>query len=384
MAVLSSRVALVRCEDYDPARVSDALSRGLELLGGVAAFVRPGEPVLLKPNLLAPDPPEKCTTTHPAVFRAAARIFQAAGSTVSYGDSPAMGFPAATARAAGLAAVAAELGVALGDFATPVEVPFPDGRQHKRFTLAQGVVRHGGALVNLPKFKTHGLLRMTCAVKNLFGCVPGLLKSEYHVTLTHAHPFARMLVDLNRLLRARLHIVDAVLAMDGNGPRSGTPFPLRLIALSADPVAVDAVLCRRVGVDPAVAPTSRYGLEDGLGTYREEDIEVVGDAQAQLPVRPFAADRVPPSESAPVRHRWLKSLVVPRPEIIAARCTRCGTCVRICPVRPKALNWTEEGHLRPPRYDHDHCIRCYCCQELCPERAITIRHPLLGRLIRRR
>jgi uncharacterized protein (DUF362 family)/NAD-dependent dihydropyrimidine dehydrogenase PreA subunit len=377
-----SRVVLVRCTDYDPVRVEEAMHRGMELLGDLSGLVPPGEPVLLKPNLLAPNPPAKGVTTHPSVFRAAIRLFQAAGSLVTFGDSPAAGSPAFVARAAGLLPVAIEHGVELVDFITPVEVPFPQGRQHKKFTLAKGVVEHHGALVSLPKFKTHGLVRMTCAVKNLFGCIPGLLKAEFHVKLPNAHPFARMLVDLNLLLRARLHIVDGIQAMQGNGPRSGEPYPLQVLAMSTDPVALDAVLCRLVGVDPTLPPTAKYGLEYGLGTFREAEIEILGEIPA--PKRHFTANRVPPAEAEPMGAvRWLKNLIVPRPVISARQCTHCGNCVKICPVTPKALDWHQGDRRQPPRYDYDRCIRCYCCQELCPERAIRIRTPWLGRLIRR-
>lgn len=381
-----SRVVLLRCESYDPALVEETLRRGLELLGGVGRFVRPGEPVLLKPNLLAPDPPEKCTTTHPSVFRAAARLFQAAGSAVAYGDSPAAGSPAFCARAAGLESAARELGVTLADFVTPVEVAYPAGRQNKQFILAKAVadLAGRGALVNLPKLKTHGFMRLTGAVKNTFGCIPGLLKAEFHVKLTDPHQFARMLVDLHALVRPRLNILDGVLGMEGNGPRGGNPFPMRVLALSADPVALDAVMARLMGVDPLLPPTTRYGQEFGLGTAQEDGIELLGDALDGLRPRHFEALKAPIAAREPGSlSRFAKHWIVPRPEIEAARCTRCGTCVKMCPVSPKALDWAQGDHGRPPVYDYDRCIRCYCCQELCPEKAIRIRRPWLGRLIRR-
>ncbi|NTV52449.1 MAG: DUF362 domain-containing protein [Candidatus Firestonebacteria bacterium] len=379
-----SRVALVRCESYDAEVVEKALARGLALLGGAAVFVRPGEPVLLKPNLLTPDPPERCVTTHPAVFQAVARLFQAAGSAVVYGDSPAVGSPASVAKKAGLEAVAAELGVTLADFVTPVEVSFPAGRQNKKFILAKAVADNTHALVNLPKMKTHGLMRATGAVKNLFGCVPGLLKAEFHVKLPNAHPFARMLVDLNLCVRPRLSIMDGVMAMQGNGPRSGTPLPVHALLISNDPVALDAVVTRLMDMDPQVPPTAQYGRESGLGTYLQEEIEILGDTVEALRPRRFKANKLAVSEKEPKGSvKFLKQWLVPRPVIARRRCTRCGTCVKMCPVSPKAVDWKAGDKSRPPVYTYDRCIRCYCCQELCPERAIKIRTPLLGRIVRR-
>ena len=73
--------------------------------------------------------------------------------------------------------------------------------------------------------------------------------------------------------------------------------------------------------------------------------------------------------------------VVPRPVIRKDRCTRCGTCVKMCPVTPKAVDFRKPDPGEPPEYDYGLCIRCYCCQEVCPDNAIEVETPLLGRLI---
>jgi uncharacterized protein (DUF362 family)/NAD-dependent dihydropyrimidine dehydrogenase PreA subunit len=379
-----SIVAVVRCETYADAEVSAAVAAGIELLGGIGQFVKPGETLLLKPNLLAPDSPEKCVTTHPAVFAAVAEKFLAAKVKLVYGDSPGLGAPRQVAQRTGILERAENLGLSLADFTSPVEVPFPAGLQHKRFTLAAAAARHRGAIVNLPKFKTHGFMRLTSAVKNLFGCVPGLLKAEYHVKLPDAHAFARMLVDLNLLLGARLHVLDGIQAMEGNGPRSGTPLHLGVLLFSADPVALDATAARLIGLNPGKIPTTRYGAAAGLGHFAMDEIDVRGEPLVNFRPRSFQIDHTPiPETAAGARKNWLKARIVPRPVIQAKRCTRCGTCVKICPVAPKALAWRDAGHIRPPAYDYQKCIRCYCCQEMCPEKAIVIKTPWLGKWIRR-
>jgi MinD superfamily P-loop ATPase len=63
-----------------------------------------------------------------------------------------------------------------------------------------------------------------------------------------------------------------------------------------------------------------------------------------------------------------------------ARCTRCGRCIRICPVDPKALSWPERKNAAPVHH-MEHCISCFCCQEACPSRAVSIKRPLVGRLL---
>jgi len=217
-----SKVALVRCESYEPEAVSKAVAKGLDLLGGMSQFIQPDERIVLKPNLLVGDAPDKLIGPHPLVFGAAARQALAVTRNLSYGDSPGFGKPANQARRAGLGAEAAALGIPLADFENGREVQFKDSPFLKHFTLANGVLDADG-LISICKLKTHALTRITGAVKNQFGCVPGLLKGEFHIQLPNPLVFGRMLVVLNLYIRPRLYVMDGICAMEGNGPRGGTP-----------------------------------------------------------------------------------------------------------------------------------------------------------------
>jgi uncharacterized protein (DUF362 family)/ferredoxin len=375
-----SRVALVQCGSYRISEVERAVARGLELLGGVGSFVASGDKIVLKPNLLVGRSPERCVTTHPSVFRAVATLFQSAGAVLTYGDSPGFGKPQTAAQRAGLFDVAQDLGIPLAEFTRGETVSFPEGRQNKQFTVAQGVLDADG-IVSLSKMKTHGLTRITGAIKNQFGCIPGPLKAEFHARLPMADVFSRMLVDLNRLLKPRLFIMDGVVAMEGNGPQNGTPRPMNVLLFSSDPVALDATFCRLVDLDPQLVLPIRYGAALGLGN--SEDVEIVGDPIDALVQRNFVVNRRPASTTdEPGRpSRLARRFVVPKPVIREAACTHCGTCVSVCPVTPKAVEFRGSGRSEPPVHDYRRCIRCYCCQELCPEGAIEVVVPLLGRLI---
>lgn len=372
------RVAVIRCHSYDMPLVAEAVSRGLDLLGGASAFVRPGERILLKPNLLVASQAQDAVTTHPAVFRAVAEALSGAGATLSWGDSPAIGTGLGAGKRAGIAEVAAELGVEAADFGPGRTVSFAEGNLIKQFTVANAALDADG-IVSLPKLKTHALTRMTGAVKNQFGCVPGMLKGEFHTRMPNIERFSQMLVDLNLLLRPRLYVMDAIVAMEGNGPRGGDPREVGVLLLSADPVAVDALGCRIMALDAALVDTITFGEAWGLGST---DIEIVGD---DLPV--FEDYRVNRSRQSTtggaMGNRFGRRLLTPRPYVIEERCTRCGTCVKVCPVDPKAVAFPGGDTSRAPEHRYAECIRCYCCQEMCPERAIEVKTPLLGKVIRR-
>jgi uncharacterized protein (DUF362 family)/Pyruvate/2-oxoacid:ferredoxin oxidoreductase delta subunit len=379
-----AQVALIRCNSYEYAEVQSAVKRGLDLLGGADRFAKKGQKVLLKPNLLVGEAPEKCVNTHHVVFRAVAELFIETGALVTYGDSPAFGSTSFAAKRCGIQEAAHDLNIPEADFKTAVEVFYGKGVQNKKFTVAKAVTDND-VIVSLPKLKTHAFEKFTGAVKNQFGCVPGVRKGEYHIKLPDAVQFARMLVDLNGLVNPALYIMDGVMAMEGNGPRGGKPRRMNLLLFSTDPIALDATVCRLLGVDPERVPTIAAGAEAGAGTYAESGIELLGDDPSWFKTPDFDINRAPVAvyKTKGVM-RFINNRLVPRPVINEDACTACGTCVTMCPTDPKSVNWQGEDRIGPPLHNYKTCIRCYCCQEVCPESAIILRPPLIRRLFVRR
>ncbi|NLN94198.1 MAG: DUF362 domain-containing protein [Candidatus Hydrogenedens sp.] len=376
-------VALIRCDAYEEEKVFQAVQRGVELLGGASRFFKEGEALLLKPNVLSGKSPDRAITTHPTVFRAVIKLFQEAGATLSYGDSPGFGKVETVVQKAGLAPVAKEYGVPLANFSEGRTISFPEGTMSKQFTIAEGVLEADG-IVSLSKLKTHALTRMTGAVKNQFGCIPGLLKGEFHGRMQRIDHFASMLADLTRLLAPRLYIMDGIVGMEGNGPGNGTPIDLRVLLFSTDPVALDAAACHIVCLDPKLVPTIVKGKEQGLGVY--DTIHWLGDPLEDFLCPEFDVNRKrdwSKDASGKLSSRLIKNYVTPRPVILKDKCTVCGTCVKVCPVDPKALQFPKGDKTVPPEFDYSRCIRCYCCQEMCPDSAIIVKTPLLGNLIHR-
>jgi uncharacterized protein (DUF362 family) len=379
-----AKVALIRCMDYEEENVLRAVRKGLDLIGGASQFAKPGESILLKPNMLAGDAPGKCTTTHPSVFKAVGQVFLETGANINYGDSPGFGSPESVSKKTEIGIAASDLGIPLADFVQGREILFAEAVQNKKFFLANGVLDSDG-IISLPKLKAHAFAKITGAIKNQFGCVPGTRKAEYHVKIPDSRNFARMLVDLNAYLKPRLYIMDGILAMEGNGPRGGNPKPMNVILFSTDPIALDATICRMMRLDPSLVPTIVYGAEANLGTYQEKEIEILGDNLESFMDPTFEVNREVIKQTTPSKtFSWIRNSLVNKPVIDEKKCVKCGVCVQVCPVKPKAVDWHDgTNHDKVPTYKYERCIRCFCCQELCPESAIYIKPPWFRKVIRK-
>jgi uncharacterized protein (DUF362 family)/Pyruvate/2-oxoacid:ferredoxin oxidoreductase delta subunit len=338
----------------------------VDLLGGITAFIKPGERVLIKPNLLKASPPDRAVVTHPEILRAVIRLVHEAGAEAVVGDSPGFGELRRVCEKSGILDVIEEEGADLADFEQAVKIK-NRGRFH-HFEIAR-TVHDADAVINVPKLKTHGMMTITGAVKNLFGCIPGKRKVQWHFNAgVNREAFARMLVELCALIKPRLTVMDAVVGMEGNGPGSGDPRTIGLVLAGADPVAVDVVSGSLLGADPALLYVIRAAAEAGIGETHLGRIAVAGEPLGAVSVRGF---RLPPQEHLEWRlPEWarglLKDALTTRPVIDHEACIRCGICQGHCP--QGAIG--EAGKQLEIRYRD--CIRCFCCQEFCPRGAITV------------
>ena len=377
---MKSRVVLIPCGTYAEEQVYEKLKTGIRLLGGLEAFVRKEEKVLLKLNLVRSAPAERAVTTHPAVAAALARIFWEEGyERLAAGDSCGFGSPVKIMEDLGLGPAFQLYHTEMREFREGVPTEFPEGVHAKRFMLAREVLE-ADALISVCKMKTHALEYITGAVKNQYGCVQGFHKAKGHTLYSDPVSFARMLGDLNRLVKPRLYILDGITAMEGNGPTSGDPVPMRLLLLSADPVALDSVFCHLIHLDPQLVPTNVQGEQMGLGTRRPENIELLteeGPMELSQAVERYGNPDFRVKRSREKARGWMGAVGIfkifrRKPRIRGDLCRKCGVCVESCPVEGKALHFTD-GRDKPPVYDYKKCIRCFCCQEMCPHRAIFVK-----------
>ena len=371
---MPSRVSIHEIRTYDPAAVAVALRALLEPLGGIGAFLRAGQTVLLKPNILQGAAPEKMVTTHPAILRAVIELCQATGARVLVGENPGVGDPTKIARSAKLLPVIEESGAEWVDLTITRQFDAPENTIGRRLSLPS-ILDEIDLLITLPKPKTHAQLTYTGAIKNQFGLIPGIAKARYHYRLETREYLAALLVDINRIAKPGLAIMDGIIGMEGLGPSAGSPREIGVLIAGADLNAVDVVACKLVGIDPARVPTIQAAAEVGYGASSLGEIEVVGADLAKLRLTDFM--RVPELVSPlrilplpPAAQRWIRRQWQPRPRIDVSRCTRCGICATGCPVEPSAIDPQTETDRQ---VNDATCIRCYCCHEFCPEQAIDLK-----------
>ncbi|MCF6178347.1 MAG: DUF362 domain-containing protein [Geopsychrobacter sp.] len=360
-----NRVGLQALTDYAPEKTRSALELLLAPLGGMGRFVKPGQRVLLKPNLLAGKSADQAVTTHPEIVRAVAQMVQDAGGSVTLGDSPGIGGAASVARKCGIMTVVEELGIQFNPFDDAVKI-HPQGRTFQELEVARALLE-ADVVINLPKLKTHQMMGLTCAVKNMFGAIVGLRKPRLHLQAgSDKALFALMLLELCEQLQPALTIVDAVVGMEGDGPGSGDTVQIGVLIAGENPLSVDRIAAEIVGMHPQQIWTLKLALQTKREGAKLETIEIVGESVAALKIDGFKMARQTDinGRMPGFMQRLLKQALTARPVPDHALCTRCAICVKHCP--PAVMSISQQQL----KIDYKSCIRCFCCQELCPQGAL--------------
>ena len=364
------------------AAVADAVEHIFTALPA-AGRLTPESRVLIKPNLLAAHEPACAVTTHPHVLRGVILALQKRGvQSIVVADSPGGFVSPANVRAifqqCGVQAVCDELGATAWSDCESIGEKAGPGSLVRRFTLIEPALSCD-FIVNLPKLKTHVLTGLSGAVKNLFGCVPGLRKTEFHMRFPDKEDFGQMLADLCETVQADIHIVDALLAMEGDGPGSGgTPRQLDMLLGSEDPYQLDLALCRYINMPPAQVPYLAAAMRQGLCPPAFDPALLVCEAALKAPIEGFCPPRTyegkvdfsinVPAFLRPAFSFLARGAAAPRPVVRKAKCIGCGKCAGICPQDIIALP------SKKAVISYKKCIRCFCCHEICPVQAIEVRH----------
>ena len=371
-------VSIRKCGSYNAEETFRAVKEGLEAIG---FRIKTGSSVLLKPNIIGQNTPDQCTTTHPSVVEAVCRIFKESGCSVTIGDSSAFyqgGGTREGLRTSGMSAVARRYGAALLPFEATYLVKVESGRALTPFYMTRAV-KDFDLVVNMPKMKIHRLARYTGAVKNVYGCIPGGTKQNYHKIFDHRPDYreywGRILVDVYEAVSPGLNIMDAVYGLDNDGPAAtGDPRFTGVILVSENGAALDTVACRIMGFDPRWVPAVREALDRGL-CCAPEKIKVEGELLSV----PYV--KLPDPE--PLKGLRLKlddyifDQFIMEPRIDRGKCRQCGSCIDGCAVG--AIKRDRKGY---PVIDPEKCINCYCCQEYCPNGAVYLHGGVVNHFMR--
>ena len=331
----------------------------LEPFGGMESFVKKGDKVLLKVNLLSAREPDRAVTTHPEIVRAVAKAVRKVGGKPYIGDSPAGMFSSKALMKAykqsGLEEIANEEKIPLNYDTSSKKLDIPKGKRLKKSPVCDFILGADKIIV-LPKLKTHSYQYMTLACKIMYGAIPGLTKAKYHAQFPTRAAFADMMLDILMVVKPQLYIMDGIVGMQGQGPGSGDPVKLELVLASTDPVAMDIAVCRTLGIEPVRIPVLKRAKIRKLWPERI-DYPILKPKNVFYKgfKLPSTADHLLTGKRSPKKS-----------PIITDKCIGCKECEEVCPKGAVKVI----GEVA--KLDYSNCIRCFCCHEVCPENAIKL------------
>jgi len=372
-------VAVSKCADYKEPNLNRALDLIFDQLVSIENFVKKGNTVVIKPNMLLGKKPEQVVTTHPELIKQVIKRLQKIDCKIIIGDSPGGPFNEVRLKNIYKKVGFYELGelenVELNYNTDSTKVSFKEGLLVKSFEIVD-FIKEADVIINMSKLKTHSFMKYTGSVKNLFGTIPGMIKAEYHLRMPEANNFALMLVDLARLIKPQLNIMDAVYGMEGAGPSAGEKRNFGYLMASTSPFSLDLAGTHLFNMKQKEVPTINQAIQKGItGTF--DEIKIVGDKL--IPAKNTKVPKINKSDTRNVSDlphflaKLINKLLKPRPIFNTDKCVKCGDCAANCPADAIELD-------DYPEVDLEACIRCFCCQELCSYEAVDIKKPLLGKI----
>jgi len=380
-------VAVIPLGEYSFDSAKQAL---LGLLSSIGALekIKSGMRIVIKANLVSAMKPESGATTHPALLSALCEIISERGAYATVGDSPGGLYNAAFVgrvySQTGVKEVREHGGELNYDF-SELRAEFPEARVLRTFTYT-GYLDKADLIINFAKLKSHGMMGMSCAAKNMFGAIPGIIKPEYHYRFPKYEDFADMIVDLDEYFHPEISIADAVVGMEGNGPTAGDAKKMGFLLASHNPHNLDTVAAKLLGFAQGELPILDAAVNRGFAPESYKDINIIGSIDG-LDVENFK--RVVERRSLefsgsgrnPIKKAFGKiagAILKTKPKLESALCVGCGICRDICPAKAIVI---ERGKAK---IDRSSCIRCFCCQEFCPKSAMKVKRSAIAKIFHKK
>lgn len=366
-----SKVVIKNCENYNIDILVQNINEGIDNLGGWDKYVYEGANVLLKVNLIGPKTSDSGAITHVEFVRSITKILKEKGCNVFIGDSSggAIAGIAPTRESfisSGIEKMANEEGAIIKNFDKEGVVKCDNDLVYGPMYIAKPMF-DADVVINLPKLKTHSAAMYTGAVKNLFGCIPGLKKAYYHKIAPNPLDFGNVIVDINKSCKIDLHIMDGIESMEGEGPTGGSVYESKKILISEDPLALDLVASKMIGMDSDNIPILKIAQKRNLGESNLDKIQLLGDYSILPKLYNYKLPKNYSSNKRKNHNSVIKVIdfMKARPKVNLKKWKSCNMCVESCPV--SAID------KKSKIIDYDKCIECLCCHELCLHKAIDLK-----------
>ena len=376
---MKNEVFLFKCNSYEEDISSKAIN---ELISSfdVLKNIKEGTKVVIKANLVSAMTPDKSATTHPVLLKHLVTYLLSKKCLVTIGDSPGGLYTSSFLNHVYKITKMNETGADLNNNFATKKVLFKEAKLLKSFEYT-AYLDDADLLIDFCKLKTHGMMGMSAAVKNLFGTIPGTIKTEYHYRFPNHEDFANMLIDINEYFKPAISIVDAVIGMEGNGPTMGSPRKIGVILASENQYALDYICSKIIGINERNVETINQSIKRKLFSVDKVTTNIPYDdfiiknyklIQGQGTITFFD------NKKGPINRLLSKAsnkLFANRPNPIKKKCIGCGKCAEVCPM--KAISIKDKKAV----IDTNKCIKCYCCQEFCPVGAMVVKSSLVMKII---
>ncbi len=365
------RVAAVKCSSYQTEEVYQAAKEAICRIGLV---IPAHKTVLIKPNIMSQNRPDQHTITHYSLVDALCRILREANCKILIGESISFyqnGLTRKAFKKAGIEEIAKKYGATLIAFEEESLIRVDKNIEGLKELYLPKILLDVDLVIDACKLKTHGAMRLSGALKNLYGCLPGGYKQRIHRWTSNEFELSDVIIDIHKIVKPGLSIMDAVVSLDGGPTALGRPVATSRIFASENAAALDVVASRMIGYQAEELPILIRAKERGL-LENFHDIEILGNVDSFSFKKLVNADFERPSnpDSIFVKNTYVDLL------IDDAKCTKCKKCIAACPTG--AIKEADGKTV----IDAAECINCYYCMSVCPENAIKIKASVLNQLMR--
>ena len=372
---VSDSVGFFNVEKYDTDLIYNKLITAFDLL---KIKIKKKQIVLIKPNIISQNYPKQCTTTHPAVIDAVCRILKDLDCKIIIAESSAFyqgGYTEKGFYTSGIVDIAEQYNAETVCIEKNGSKFYTNNNNKvlKSILLTKSL-DEADYIINMPKLKTHAFFKLSCAVKNLYGLIPGGVKQEYHYICSQSQKvFGEKLCDIYKTVQPDLNIMDGIWGLEGFGPSAaGTPKKTGIICVAENPFALDYSVSRMIGYDPDEIQSNHAGMKRGL--YNPEEINIKGDYD-KIPDIFYKKPKVEEAKNIPKEKTMLNNFIL-KPEIKAKKCSMCLICAESCPFGAITIS----DNIKT--VDRNKCLSCYFCFYNCPDKAIYLKASFLNLFIR--